>query len=149
MPLLEPKEVIIQTLNKDERVYIISKFPAVAGREIVMKYPLSAVPKLADYSSNEEVMLKLMCYVAIPRPSQNGIEGIPIVLNTKALVDNHVPDWETLGKLEIEMLKYNTSFFGFGELSTFLGELLKKVIMRVSPTLMPLLERLSAVAKPR
>jgi len=106
MALLEPKDVEITTLKGEQRTYVISKFPAIAGREIVAKYPLTAIPKLADYSGNEAVMFQLMAYVAVKLPS-----GVDQPLSTKALIDNHVPDWETLVKIEIEMMKYNTSFF--------------------------------------
>ena len=54
-------------------------------------------------------MLKLMCFVAVP------IEGTtPIRLMTRELVDNHAGDWETLVKIEKEMMEYNCSFFKEG-----------------------------------
>ena len=98
--MLQPKEYSVKTQAGDEKVYILSKFPVVAGREIVAKYPLSGMPKLGDYQVNEETMLKLMAYVAVP-----GANGEPLKLTTRALVDNHVPDWETLAKLEIAMME--------------------------------------------
>lgn len=149
MPLLEPKEITIKTLNGNDKTYVISKFPAIAGREIIAGYPLTAVPKMAEYSANEAIMLKAICYVGIPRPTINGVEQAPLMLVTKELVDNHVPDWETLAKLEIEMMKYNTSFFGQGEISTFLNTIIKKFLVSVSPTLTPLLQQLSAAIKQR
>lgn len=127
--LLEPKEVTVTTLRKEERIYIISKFPCVAGREIIAKYPLSAMPKLGDYAVNEETMFKLMAFVGVPTDS-----GKVLQLKTKAMIDNHVPDWETLAKLEFEMMKYNTSFFGQGEVSSFLKGTLQKFLLSISPT---------------
>lgn len=119
MALLEPKPVTITT-NKGDKNYILSKFPAISGREIVAKYPLSGLPKIGEYSVNEETMLKLMSYVAVP------IEGKePMQLTTRALVDNHVPDWEALAKLEIGMMEYNVSFFGRGVISTFFEDIAK------------------------
>lgn len=121
MPLLEPKSVTITT-NKGEKNYILSKFPAIAGREIVAKYPLSGLPKVGEYSLNEETMLKLMSYVAVP------IEGKePLQLVTRELVDNHVPDWEALAKLEIGMMEYNVSFFGRGVISSFLEDITRNM----------------------
>ena len=49
-------------------------------------------------------MLKMMAYVCVP------VSGEEIPLKTQALIDNHVPDGESLIRLELEMLKYNTSF---------------------------------------
>jgi hypothetical protein len=128
--LLEPKTVEIKTLRKGLKVYTISMFPAVAGREIVAKYPLTAMPKLGDYSVNEETMLKLMAYVAVEIAPGNMQR-----LSTRALIDSHVPDWEALMYLEYEMLKYNTSFFGNGEVFTFCESLVKKFLASISPIL--------------
>ena len=131
--MLEPKEITVETQKGDKRVYILSKFPAVQGREIIAKYPLSAVPKLGDYGANEETMLKLMAFVAVPRD-----EGGPLMLTTRGLVDNHVPDWETLARIEVAMLEYNVSFFGNGKGSTFLEAITKKAQAFLSQTLMDL-----------
>lgn len=120
--MLEPKEVAIDLPNGTKKVYILSKFPAIAGREITTQYPTSAAPKIGDYKTNEELMLKLMCYVGVPvdgRPE-------PQMLVTSALVDNHVPDFETLLKIEWEMMKYNCSFFNNGKAFDFLGLLAEK-----------------------
>jgi hypothetical protein len=143
MALLEPKEVIVKTLNGDDKTYILSKFPAIAGREIIAGYPLTGIPKIGEYKANEEIMLKLMCYVAVSIPSG------PLPLSTRALVDNHVPDYETLVKLEMEMMKYNTSFFGKGEVSNFLATIAKKVLVSISPTLIPLSAQLLEAVKRR
>jgi hypothetical protein len=150
MALLEPLEISVKTLKGDQRTYTISKFPAIAGREIIAKYPLSAVPKLSDYAHNEEVMGKLMTYVAISIPGANSALPPTLVpLSTKALIDSHVPDWETLVKIELEMMKYNTSFFTNGEISTFLGDTARKWIASISPTWTASLQQLLVAAKQR
>jgi hypothetical protein len=144
MPLLEPKEVSVKTLAGDERSYVLSKFPAIPGREIVAGYPLTGIPKFGDYKSNEGIMLKLMCYVGVTLPN-----GTVQPLISEALVNNHVPDYETLMRIEFEMLRYNTSFFGQGEISTFLSDTAKKVIRSISPTLIPLSAQFLEAAKQR
>jgi hypothetical protein len=116
MGLLEPK---IATINGKD--FYLSKFPAVAGREIIAKYPLSGLPKLGDYKVNEETMLKLMNFVAVQKGDAS------IRLSTPALIDNHVGDWETLARIEIAMLEYNCSFFQNGRVSTFLEDTAQKV----------------------
>lgn len=148
MPLLEPKEFEVVTLKGDTRTYILSKFPAIAGREIVAGYPLTAVPKLSDYKANEEIMRKLMTYVAVEINVKDGV-ALTQQLTTEALINNHVPDYETLVKIEFEMMRYNTSFFGKGEISTFFGGIAKKALASISPTLTHFLAQLLVQAKQR
>lgn len=140
--MIEPKEIHIETQAGETRAYILSKFPAVQGREIIAKYPLSAVPKLGDYAVNEETMLKLMAFVAVPRP-----EGAPLQLTTRGLVDNHVPDWETLARIEMAMLEYNCSFFANGKGSTFFDAITAKAQAFLSRTLTDLSGQLSQKGK--
>lgn len=122
--LLEPKDFEV-----DGRKFIISKFPAVEGREIISKYPLSGIPKLGDYAVNEETMFKLMKYVAV----KIGDSIIP--LSTRELINSHTGDWETLIKVEWEMLGYNSRFFRDGRLSTFLKDLSQKLPAWISKML--------------
>lgn len=135
--MIEQKEVEIETAD-GHKVYLISKFPAVAGREIIAQYPVSGMPKLGEYKVNEEIMLKLMAYVCVPMP-----ETSPLALNSRTLVDNHVPDWETLARLEWAMMEYNISFFRDGKASSFLDDLLEKLPASIMSILTPLLEQLS------
>lgn len=142
--MIDPKEITVETQRGESRVYVLSKFPAVQGREIIAKYPLSAMPKLGDYQVNEETMLKLMTFVAVP---QDGRE--PLRLITRALVDNHVPDWETLARIEFAMMEYNVSFFGNGKGSTFLEAITRKAQAFLTKTLTDLSGQLSPKEKQR
>lgn len=142
MPLIQPKEVIIPDQSGVEKTFIISKFPAIQGREIIAKYPLSAMPKLGDYAVNEETMLKLMAFVAVPR---EGAE--PLALTTKALVNNHCGDWEQLARVEVAMMEYNVSFFGNGKGLTFLEAITQKAQAYLSRTLTDLSAQLSQKEK--
>lgn len=137
--MIEPKEIQIPTPNGGTKTFILSKFPAVQGREIIAKYPLSAMPKLGDYAVNEETMLKLMCFVGVPREGSE-----PLQLTTRALVDNHCGDWETLARVEIAMMEYNVSFFANGKGSTFLEAITRKAQQFLSKTLTDLSGSLSA-----
>lgn len=139
MQLIEPKSLTIGTKN-----YVLSKFPAVQGREIVAKYPLTAMPKLGDYKVNEETMLKLMSFVGVE------IEGRaePLRLSTVDLVNNHCGGWETLARVEWAMLEYNVSFFANGRASIFFAELARKVQPLISKTLTDLLAQSSLTGKP-
>lgn len=143
MNLIQPKEVQIPLVGGGEKTFILSKFPAIAGREIVAGYPLSAVPKIGEYSANETIMIKLMGYVAVPNP-----DGSELRLSTRALIDNHCPDWETLARLEIAMMEYNVSFFGNGLASAFLKNIAGKAQALIFQTLTDLSGRLSQTEKP-
>ena len=104
--LLKPKEITVTGLDGEQKAFVLHRLPAVQGREIVAKYPMSALPKIGDYATNEETMLKLMQFVAA-----KSTDGHLTPLSTRALVDSHVTDWEMLFQIEKGMLAYNTSFF--------------------------------------
>ncbi|HAT1528713.1 MULTISPECIES: hypothetical protein [Morganella] len=143
--LIKPKEVQIKDVDGIEKTFVISRLPAVTGREILAKYPLSNAPKIGDYEVSKEAMLKMMAYVCAVS------DGEEIPLKTQTLIDNHVPDGESLIRLELEMLKYNTSFFGTGGNSGFLPFLISKVgssLPSVIKTLMASLQSSSAKDSP-
>lgn len=141
--LIEPKEAQIVTQKGETKTYILSKFPAIAGREIVMQYPVSAMPRIGDYGVNQEVMLKLMAFVAVDMPQGH------LALNSKTLVDNHVPDWETLAKLEAAMMEYNCSFFQNGKISSLLEGIEAKAQALILSMLTDLSAQSSVQAKPQ
>lgn len=137
--MLQPKEQSITLADGSEKTFILHKFPAVEGREIVTQYPLSALPKLGDYKVNEEIMLKLLSYVGV----RNDDTGNVLMLTTRALVNNHVPDFEALMRLEAAMLEYNCSFFANGKVLTFFEAIAAKAQTLISKTLTDLLPQSS------
>jgi len=143
MTLLEPKEFPLETQRSGVKTFVLSKFPAIPGREIVTKYPLSNIPKIGEYQQSEEVMLKLMSFVAVVLPN-----GEHLRLTTRALVDNHVGDWETLARLEWAMLEYNCSFFGRGLNSDFFASISQKAAKWISQMLKDGLAPSSAAGAP-
>lgn len=143
--LIKPKEITVIDSDRQQHTFIISRLPATIGREILAKYPLSNAPKIGDYEVSKEAMLKMMAYVAVEK------EGQEIYLKTSTLIDNHVPDGEALIRLELEMLKYNTSFFGNGGSPNFLQYLLGKLsgsLPSIIKTLMASLPSSSQPASP-
>ncbi|MGC6226087.1 hypothetical protein [Proteus mirabilis] len=143
--LIKPKEITVIDSDRQQHTFIISRLPATIGREILAKYPLSNAPKIGDYEVSKEAMLKMMAYVAVEK------EGQEIYLKTNTLIDNHVPDGEALIRLELEMLKYNTSFFGNGGSQNFLQYLLGKLsgsLPSIIKTLMASLPSSSQPASP-
>lgn len=103
--------MLIEPIEKEinGRKFILSKFPAIAGREIAAIYTDGELNQAKDYPLKEAIMLKLMCFVAVPISN-----GQQLTLTTRALVDNHTGDWETLVKIEKAMMEYNCSFFKEG-----------------------------------
>lgn len=140
--MIEPKEHPLTRQDGTEKTFVLHKFPAVAGREIVAKYPVSIMPKIGDYQVSEDTMLKLMGYVGVQ------VEGGGVVLlTTRALVDNHAGDWETLAKLEWAMMEYNVSFFGKGRSSDFFGSILQQLRPLISQISTGLSAQLSRTEK--
>ena len=142
--LIKPKIVTITDLDGVERVYTIGRFPATIGREIVTQYPVTAAPKIGDYKSNAALSEKMMAFVEV-KPAQ----GDPIRLVTTALVDNHVPDAETLLRLEWELMGHNTSFFGAGKSLNFFSGFQKILTPFLMKMLTGLSEALSQAARQR
>ena len=119
--LIKPLEIEVKDIDGILHKFTISRLPAVAGREILAKYLGGTMPKVGDYKDNHESMLKMMKYVAVE------IDGQLQTLQTQALIDNHIPDTECLLRLEIEMIRHNTSFFGNAGSSNLLDFLLQKI----------------------
>lgn len=137
--MIEPKEVVIDGKN-----FILSKVPAVAGREIFSQYLTSAAPKIGSYDLNKVLMQKLLSYVAV-----SAGEGAPnLKLINDDLINNHVPSWEMLLKLEAAMIEYNCSFFQNGRVSTFLQDVAQKLPAWITKTLTDSLQQLFQTEKP-
>src|SRR3954449_1968620 len=126
--LIDPSEFVLEDDAGKPHKYVLSKFPAVQGREIIAKYPTSALPKIGDYAVSEEVMLKLMSFVAADS------NGTLVRLTTRALVDNHVPSWEMLAKIEMAMMEKNCSFFQRGTLSASLADVAQRSLQKIIET---------------
>lgn len=136
--MIEPKEIEI-----DGKTFVISKYPATEGREIVAKYPSENMPKLGSYQVSHEIMLKNISHAAL-----KDSDGTLRPLKTKALIDNHVGSWETLVKLEWAILEYNISFFQNGRALNFLEGIVQKLPALTSKILMGLSEQLLQKGEP-
>lgn len=133
--LLEAKESDI-----DGHMYILSKFPAMEGYEIATQFPVSAMPKLGDFATHKELIFKIMSYVGVK------IEGRPepLLLGSQALINNHVANWEVLGKILMAMMEYNCSFLARGKISGFLDSITDSLPSFLSKILMSVPQSLSA-----
>lgn len=128
--LIKPEIFEIEGPDGKTLTYYISNFDAVRGREIISQYPMTAVPKFGEYEQNEKLLFKLMGYVAIKQPN-----GEFLRLETEALVNNHVPDWETLAKIEMAMMNKNCSFFRNGRSWDFLENIAQIFLKKASEML--------------
>ena len=110
--LKRPKKIEVNTLDGTKLNVIISIFPAVEGREILAKYPLSSIPKIGDYKVNHDTMLKLMSFVEVEKA-----DGSYIRLNNHHLVNSWIPDADTLFRIELAALQYNCSLLNIDKKS--------------------------------
>jgi hypothetical protein len=138
MELREPKDVEIKCQDGSSRTYTISKVPAMVGFKLVTQYPILATPKIGNWNEFESLYTEIFKYVEAYAP-----DGSKILLVTKALIDNHVPDWEALARIQKEMAQYNISFFQNGKPSSFLEGFMQMVNSRITPMLTDLLRSLS------
>lgn len=143
MTLIKPKDFSLEDMDGNSITVILSRFPATIGREISIKYPMANLPKLGDYKVSDETMEKLMAYVAIPMDNAE-----PLPLKTRVLIDNHIPDAETLLKIEMAMLEYNFSFFRKGAISDFFNEFVQTTMAKIIGMLTPLSAQSSTQAQP-
>lgn len=125
-----------------KKTYLLGKFPATVGREVLLKYPTANAPKVGDYDVSEATMLKVMSFVAVH------VGDTTIQLETRALVDAHVVDAETLMKLEVAMFKHNYSFFGNGTGLKFLEGAAVKLLQLIPTILTNLSAQSSPAEKP-
>lgn len=128
---IQPKDLELRTASGVEKTFVLHKFGAIAGREIVAKYPIANMPKLGDYAVSEDTMRKVLAHVGVRTEGREH----PLMLTTTALIDNHVEDWETLARLEWAMLEYNCSFFGDGENSLSFEGIIAKLRPLISQML--------------
>lgn len=138
--LLQPKEIEITSQSGEVKTYVLSKIPAIQAREIITQYPISAIPKLGDYKVNEAIMFKLMAYVGV---QLEGGKALP--LTTREMINNHVPDFEVLMRLEAAMIDYNCSFFTKGTGSTFL----EIIVQKAQPWTLKILTALREQSSPK
>ena len=63
------------------------------------------MPKIGEYKVSEETMLKLMNYVE--RVYNDRVQP----LSNKTLIDNHIPSWEVLIKIEAYVIRKTDKMF--------------------------------------
>lgn len=141
--MLEPKRVTIKAMDGSEREFVISKFPALAGRKIITQYLPTAMPKVGEYAANEALLIEMMAFVSAITP-----DGTELRLTTRGLIDNHVPDYEALMRLEAEVLGYNSTVFQNAARLISSGGIGERAAEWITQTLTRLSQQSSAKASP-
>lgn len=103
----DPKKEIV----KKRMVAYISKIPAVAGREIMIKYAQFAKDAY-NYDKSHEISGKLLSYVRVKLDNGN-----MVALDTDTLINNHVDGADMLMALEAQVMDYTFGFLADGETS--------------------------------
>ena len=138
MELIKPKEIEVKDLDGNVHKYKISRFDAIAGREIIAQYPTANAPKVGNYQLSDELMRKALNYVSVE------IEDKDVRLSTSALINQYVPDTTVLLRLEFALMEYNTNFFGNGSNSGFLNFIIKKLLAGLSGNFQTLMDSLQS-----
>lgn len=131
--LLDPKTVEINGYK-----FVISKMPCTVAQEVIFKLPTGLVPLLSNFSQAEDMAFKMLSYCE--RIYEDGRPNVGLI--SKEIIDNHVPDFDTLVKLETECINYNYDFFGNGKLLDFLNKGVCLVESKASGILTDLLDKL-------
>lgn len=145
MTLIKPIDITIADLDGIERTYRIGRFPAIIGLEIIAKVPGNIASLSKQLPHLRELVLQMCKYVAVDVPLDDGGTH-EVILSTAALVDNHVPDGQTLLHLCFEIMRHNTSFFGHADQSIldYLVGRLADSLPRITRTLTPYWQQFSA-----
>jgi hypothetical protein len=131
--LLEPKLIEI-----NGHKFIISKMPCTVAQEVVLKLPAGFIPMVSNFAQSQEMAFKMLSYCE--RVYSDGRANVPLI--SKEIIDNHVPDFNTLVQLEYECINYNYDFFAQGKVWDFLNKGLSLAESKASAILTDLLDKL-------
>lgn len=135
--LLAPKEVTINGCR-----FLISRMPCMTAQEVIVRIPAGILPLINQYTISEEMVVKMLsCCQRVYDDRPN----VPLI--SKEIINNHIPDFDTLLQLENECLRYNYDFFNQGKVLTFLAKGLSRVESSLSGILTDLLDKLLQAEK--
>lgn len=140
--MIKPKDIEITDIDGVVRKFVIARFPATAGMEILYRLPTSGIPKIGDFEALKGVRNDVFKHVYIKT------DGGDIALSTTALIDNHCGDGETAIKLMGEILVYNYSFLERLVRQNLLDSILAKVRDTALSFLTEFSQQLSQKSKP-
>lgn len=130
--LLKPKEIEINGYK-----FVISQMPCTVGQEVAFKLPTGLIPVLGNFTQAEDMYVKMLSFC-----ERVYDDGKRVKLINKDIIDNHVPDFQTLLLLEREVIEYNYGFFNSEKILTLLNTLLSRVELKASKILTDFLDKL-------
>ena len=140
LDLIDPKEIEVTDVAGNKHRYRIGRLPYLAGgREVCSKYIATISSFLGNYQTNEDMARKLFSHIAVIHE-----DGTEQRLTTDELINNHVPDFKTGTKVEVEALEHNAGFSVAGLLQKFRREWAEKLPGWISKTLTALRDALPA-----
>lgn len=103
--LQKPKNINIIDIDGNNRKFTIHRVPPLVGRKISLQVIQSLLPKKfgGEYALNEELSTILLSYVTVKIGDNDSVP-----LDHEDMINNHVGDYQTLLKLEMNMIRYNT-----------------------------------------
>jgi hypothetical protein len=130
IPLTKHIDTTLVTEDGETKTYRLYRLPyASGGRKLITQFIPTALPKVGAYDENEKLMELMFSHIAVIRE-----DGNPLMLETKVLIDNHVPDCKTGLQLEKEMMQFNAFFLkpeSLSSLSTQAGQMLQVLISKM------------------
>lgn len=148
--MIKPQTVTVTDVDGSPHEYVISRLPATAG--LLMITMLPSMTLAGSGTANRETITADLRDLLMRHTGKEVVEGNVVMLTTPALIDNHVPDGEALLRLCVEVIRYNSSFFGQGTVSGFLDFAVRKaedLLPGITATCTRWLEKLSAQSSPQ
>ena len=103
---MDPKDLTVQDIGGTSHSFRLYRIPYLdGGREICNQFLYTAAPTVGDYKENErlsEIMFKFIAVILS--------DGKEQLLNTKALVNNHITDFKVGLEVEEAMVSHNMGF---------------------------------------
>jgi len=129
-PLLKPKQITLVDGDGVSRTYHLGRMDCLTGLEIVSRFITSGIPKLGEWNTSKDMILKAMQYVAIELP--DGTTTRLQRLLSESAVTNHIPSWEMLIVVFKEVMEHNSYFFSSGKASSLVEVLVQKFLQSLT-----------------
>ena len=104
--MIDPKDITVVDMAGTRKTFRLGRIPYLdGGREVCNQFLYTAAPKMGDYAENERLAQIMFRHIAIILD-----DGTEQLLNTKALVNNHVSDFKAGLEIEEAMISHNMGF---------------------------------------
>ena len=104
--MIDPKDITVEDIGGNAHSFRLYRIPYMdGGREICNQFLYTAAPKVGDYAENERLSQIMFKFIAVILS-----DGKEQLLNTKALVNNHITDFKVGMEVEEAMISHNMGF---------------------------------------